>query len=475
MPVHIAIRHLTHARVWEWRTVLFLPETVVTVLLAILVFKSPEFRRSFFDRISRDGELRVIFWIAIGFSAWYCVSAVAQGSLPEYWLRNILIAWLLPIVVATALLALGTSSIELAWKGLKIGVTALLLEALVLYLMSFGVPRSFEELVFVNRTGKAFWGPRQGIYFGALTLGNFNDIALFFAACGAYMLGQSVDDRRQGKHAIGSLAFFSGCLVLEYLCYSRGCIIALFVVSGAWIVICRRLHLRVTATMAAYLVGLGLFALMVFASQQSREYWAGQFVGQVSSTARFRLTQWSSALDGERLARQYQLMIPEQALRRTMQAVAEQLRPGQADTVKMEETRAAVVRRIGSERRRMWLGYGPGNYGLLVAWNYDSGTHNAFVDAFVATGLPGALLFGALWLLWVVRVARNVVRASLSERGASLGILLGVLLVTIGAIVVNFQVESLGLMLNGAILWLVVVSARITPGPQGVAATPSSG
>ncbi|MGH9203033.1 MAG: hypothetical protein ACRD2A_17545, partial [Vicinamibacterales bacterium] len=192
MPVHLVINHFTRTT-WSWPVSLLYPEVLGTLVVLILASRRVNLRRTWETLLSSDSSLRGIVCVAGAFVAWTAVCAVVQGAFAGYWIRSLLIGWVVPALLAAVVLALGPRACSAAWQGLSAGVGVLLVESIALYIISFGIPHSFNELVYMNKTYRVWQGLKGGIYLGELTLGNMNDIAVFFAIAIAFASGYALD------------------------------------------------------------------------------------------------------------------------------------------------------------------------------------------------------------------------------------------------------------------------------------------
>jgi O-antigen ligase len=144
--------------------------------------------------------------------------------------------------------------------------------------------------------------------------------------------------------------------------------------------------------------------------------------------------------------------------------------PGASDSKAAREEfgalRERVAARSGSWSRRLLLGYGPGNFGIVQGMTYEAGTHNLFLDALATTGIPGLVLIAALWLCLLFVSGRAFARSP--QRCVvegpvvcvtSQSLFAAVLTMLLCAGMVNVRVDNLGTSLFGAVLWLLIATA----------------
>jgi hypothetical protein len=484
MPAHILINHVTRTN-WNWPVSLLYPEVLGTFLVLALASRRTNLLRTWAGALTADPSLRWLVGAAAAFTVWTAVCAVAQGAFAGFWVRALLIGWIVPALLAGGVFALGPRACATAWRGLSLGVVLLLVESIALYVISFGIPRSFHEVVYLNRTSRVWLGLKEGVYFGILTLGNTNDIAVFFAIAVAAASGYALAVARRGRTGLVS-AFIAAALVLEYLCYSRGVILCLLLVLMSLISAAvgsrsfRRRELGVVV-----LVFVAFFG-GVFSSDQGRRYWVEQFGGSQASSAAFRWLLWTRALSAESVTKEYRGSAPK-AMGQTADVVVVQAQPAGAPaeaavreapaanvstpaaasslTSEARTIRSDVTARVGSKARRLILGYGLGNYGIVIGATFDAGTHNMFMDALVASGVLGLVLFSVFWLTVLYRVGREGWRHLRTPAGPpgdrglpAVSALLAVVVITGAGLLVNFKFENLGMMLNGAVVWLLVLT-----------------
>lgn len=481
MPAHILVNHFLR-RTWCWYSAFLYPESILVVLLLGLVWMSPAARRRVRARFSpaeNGGRDPLVWFFTLGvlIVGWTSLTAILQASYTDYWVQRLLVGWVFPMAMIVALCgAEGPKGLEAAWKGLAAGSTLVLLVALVLYVVSFGVPRDFRELVFDNRTSKAHLGLRGGIYFGELTLGGFNDIAVYFALGIAAGWGALVAARTARARRTVTI-WLAAALVLVYFCYSRGVILSLGAAAFIFLAVgvLRRdvKNLVPSAIFLAFLVSALLPAGAV-------DYWKGQLKAERGSTAEFRVSLWKGVLQADPAGHRFQQEGPPAVVERMDRAVLESRKgvapspPASAGPAPASDTgrddfealRRRVAARSGPLPRRLLLGYGSGNFGVIHGMTYDAGTHNLFLDALAWSGVVGLALIASLWTYLLVvsglaaaraPFARVVDGIALCVTAQSLFAVIVTILVC--AVLVNVRVDNLGTSLFGAVLWLLIATA----------------
>lgn len=485
MPAHLFVNHLL-GRTWCWYSAFLYPESILVVLLLGLVWTSPTARRRVrvrFSSAENGGRDPLMWFLSLGvlIVGWTALTALFQASHTDFWVQRVLAGWIFPMAMIVALLGVdGTEGLDAAWRGLAAGSTLLLLAALFLYVMSFGVPRAFRELVFDNRTSKAHLGLRGGIYFGELTLGGFNDIAVFFATGIAVAWGALVASRTAKARRIVAI-WLAAALTLEFLCYSRGAILSIG--GGALVFFAVGARRRVATNLVPPLV-FAAFLACVLLPAGAVDYWTKQLKVQSGTSAEFRVSLWKGALQADPSGHRFQQEGPPAVAERMDRAVLESRKsvtPGPAafagpapapvpvalNTVRDDSSalRRQVAERSGPLPRRLLLGYGPGNFGVIQGMTYDAGTHNLFLDALVSSGVLGLALVGSLWTYLLVVSGLAAARAPFAAvEGKVLYVTAQSLLATIVtlllcAVLVNVRVDNLGTSLFGAVLWLLIATA----------------
>jgi SAM-dependent methyltransferase len=480
MPGHLLVNHVLGGPFF-WYSAFLYPEGVLTVVVCVGTLCRARERERLFDRLAGPGGLWWIFGFAGAFVVWLAVSAVLQRATTGFWIERILAGWVLPMALALALIA-RADGVSDAWAGLRVGLAAFVPFALALYLFSFGIPSSFRELVVVNRTWKMVSGVRGKVYFGELTMGGINDVAVFVAAALALASGLWLVDRRSRASRRVLWAWFVAGLALELLCYSRGAIVSLAIVAGffaaaAW----RFARLRALLIPAALLAALVAVAL---ALPGAWPYWSNQLRAGAGSTARVRLTLWRRILtvDAETATFGGQLPAPPPPPPTRADAAAAptgasppQAEPPPARATRtgsatagpvLEEARARIARFTSANGRQRILGFGLGNYGLLQGMTEDACTHSMFLDALAHGGLPGAVFFAAFWCLGLGLAARALLAQPVPSVGtpvpASISVVAALFVLTFTGATVSFQFWNLGTMLNGTFVWLLVMTSAST-------------
>ncbi|HQQ76132.1 MAG TPA: class I SAM-dependent methyltransferase [Thermoanaerobaculia bacterium] len=473
MSGHLLVNHVLGGP-WYWYSAFLYPEGVLTVVVCVVTLCRAGERERLFDRLSGPGGLWWILGVAGAFVVWLAASAILQRAPTGFWIERLLAGWVLPMALALALLA-RADGVSDAWAGLRLGLAAFVPFALALYLFSFGIPSSFRELVVLNRTWKMVSGVRGKVYFGELTLGGINDVAVFVAAALALAGGLWLVDRRSRASRRVLWAWFVAGLVLELLCYSRGAIVSLalvaaFYAAASW----RFVRLRALRVPAALLTALVAVAL---ALPGAWPYWSNQLRVGPGSTARVRLTLWRRILtvNAETATFGGQLPAPPPPKPTPSVAPPPPAEPpaaraagaGSATAAPVvEEARERIARFTSANGRQRVLGFGLGNYGLLQGMTEDACTHSMFLDALAHGGLPGAVFFAAFWCLGLGLAARAVLLRPVPSIGtpvpASISVAAALCVLTFAGGTVSFQFWNLGTMLNGAFVWLLVITSAAT-------------
>jgi hypothetical protein len=490
MPAHLLVNHLL-GRTWCWYSALLYPGSLLTVVLLCLVLASPATRRRLHARLIRGGGRSlppIALFLLLGASivVWTAFTAVLQASYADYWVQRLLVGWVFPMAMVLTILGVGDSGgLEAAWKGLALGASVLLAGTLVLYFASFGVPGDFRELVFVNRTSRVHGGLKAGIYFGELTLGGFNDVAVFFAGSIAAAWGILAERGRTFRAGALALAFVVAALVLEFLCYSRGAILSLG--AAALVYLAAGVRQRVARNLLPPLA-FALFAICVVLPPGAVAYWKGQLQAAPGTTAEFRVSLWKHVLEVDPTGHRFEHEGPAATAERVDRIVLESVGGGSPSAPvrggaepgtphdEFATLRLRVAARSGSLPRRLLLGYGPGNFGVVQGMTYDAGTHNLFLDALSSSGIPALVLVGGLLISLLVVSGR---RALTEPLGAAVGggplwitsqaVFAVVVTFLTNAILVNVRVDNLGTSLFGAVLWLLIATACARSGGSNVA------
>lgn len=477
MPGTMAIAYLT-GLTWSWATVFLRPETVLALALLGVCFGRRGARQRLWALLRGNGGLRATVGFGVAFVTWYALAAIVQGAFPGYWLRNLLVGWIIPALVALALRSVDDeNALRLAWKGLIVGLAILTVECLVLYIVSFGIPTSFHEIVFVNRTSRVHAGVRGGVYFGRVTLGEFNALAVFFTGVVAGLSGALCRVRADaGTTRRMLVAGLVAALGVEYLCYSRGAVIAIGIVAA--LIGAMALLWPVNRTRGLFIaLGINLLFLgSLFIGSGSWDYWMRHVSFSRGSTSAIRLTLWKAAVDGRSEATELRKGIPEASKIQMDQALVSALQsregaprgvPLAQDPHRAEDLRREISERVKPLWRRAAFGYGPGNFGVHQGLVFETSTHNLCFDAFADAGAIGCVLFIGLWCTLGIRLLRAARREGPEDtrRGAgpsATALFLALLAVFISGNLVSFQLVSAGAGISGAILWLVAV----TPEPS---------
>lgn len=471
MVSHIAVNHFVE----PWlglATPLVYPEVLVALILIAMPGRGG---------IRVDDSLRRLVVVSLALGVWLAFCSVVQQAPVRYWPRRLAIEWLLgPLIgvgFARHMDARVWRRVRETWMWTSL---AGVLVALCLYVVSVGIPTSFRELVFDNRTYYLQFGLARGVYFGELTFGGVNDIASYYGIVYLVYLAMLLDGE---EHHRWRMALLPSVLVLEYLCYSRGVLLGLAMGTG-FLVACRVAKAAPWGSSAkAALAACALFWAAVVAPPDAWAYWRGQLTIEESSTAALRMRMWSGSLDAEHSAPQATRNLPPEivtgmrsqsegraqhrrtpsGVRGTLPAGREQ-READRELERDPETEARqkrVSEAVGGGVRRFLVGYGTGNYGLLAGATPDFGVHNLFLEAFVAGGALGLALFIVLWAGFVWRAYGWAVAGGGATAWSALAV--AGFLTFVGAFV-SVRFENLGTYVLGTIFWLIAA------GPYGTTA-----
>jgi hypothetical protein len=482
MASHIAINHFVAPHLGVW-TALFYPEVLAGALLLALTAQRPS---PVADSLWR-GQVGLAWMIG----AWFVTCAVLQGAPSVHWPRRIGIEWVLGPVLGVAFLKLGRESIWRRWQDAYFwSLWAASFVALALYVVSFGIPLSFQELIFSNRTYLMQFGLAAGVYFGELTFGGVNDIAAFFGIGLLLYLASVLDDGE--SHPI-RWTMVPTILVVQFLCYSRGGLLALGAGSLVLLNAKRRAGTPWSRRALAVATTLVVFGALVFAPSGAIDYWRGQLTVQENTTAGFRLRVWSHALNAEdalgdverdgnaeavlamreETARALGRSLPKERRGRfglggrntgetlSSEEFARRAKARAADSLALRER---VRQQVGGQVRRLALGYGTGNFGLLAGTTPDMSVHNMFLEAFVAGGALGVVLYAAFWLVSVARAARFARAAGTVSSAGPLAVLVFML---VQGQTGHVRLENLGTFILGTVFWWLAARVAVSPEPTG--------
>lgn len=500
MASHILINHFLEPRLGS-ATFLVYPEVVAAVLLLLL----PNSCRP----APRGLVWRTVVAAAFALGAWFAVCALVQQAPVRYWPRRLAIEWVVgPLLGISFARHLDTRAWRLVretwlWTSLVGAVMAI-----VLYVISVGVPRTFKELVFDNRTYYLQFGLARGVYFGELTFGGVNDIACYYGIVFLVYWARLLDGDERWTWRLPLLPCV---LTLEYLCYSRGVLLGM--AAGATVLAFARLARQgAWPRMARGAVAACVaFAAAVVVPDGALAYWRGQLTVDAASTAALRVRMWSRSLDAERSASEATATLPIEVvtgMRQESDRVTEPTAPvpaaraatdraavglapptpapaipttpvavppaapsimdptpasspQEAAALSAEALRGRVAESVGDRQRRLLFGYGTGNYGLLAGATPDFGVHNLFLEAFVAGGALGLALFIVLWAGFVWRAYGWAMAGGGATAWSALAV--AGFLTFVGAFV-SVRFENLGTYVLGTIFWLIAA------GPYGTTA-----
>ena len=464
MPVHIAVHQIVNYRsVW---VSLAYPESVAILLLAVLVWLRGR-SGGLSDSARSDSGFR---WIAVCACAYLLLAAAAalfQGSDPPFAIRKLTMEWALPILLAVSLRRIWSPRLDglIRWSLIR-GTFALLLVALSTYVWSFHIPRSFYEVVYVNRTFLIWRGVKEGILFGEIPFGGINPLAAHVSTVSCLVIGSLLARERPRSNPF-LLVWIGLAWLVEFLCFSRGALLFLFAAVIALVINRRMLLLRRRQSAAI----LGLTAALFLAATVpagALAYWSQQFSFLPGSSAASRSSQWKHLAEGKEVAGSE---IPAAASERMRKDVSGAMAAeGSKNTTPASRERnanayrrlqQAISARIGGPARRLLVGYGLGHYGILRGLVPDSGSHNIFVDALLEAGVLGAASFALFFALGFVRRIRGVLAArkgTASKYATELARLLAFASIAIIGVLVDYRLENLGTMTGAGVLWYLLVS-----------------
>ena len=297
-----------------WRALAY-PETLAAIALNTPLFVAAARTRA------RERSWTLLVGLAAATAIWFTTCALVQGAPAGYWSRRIGMEWVVSPLLGLAFRRhLDARGWDLTRNFFAWSLLLATVYALGLYFLSFGIPESFHALTNTIRTYRAQLTPRQGVYFGWFTFGGINDVAAYFAVTLILYLGIVA---QRGEPRLVRFALIPLALLLEFLCYSRGVIIALVVTTGllAGALVVRRLPRTVLFRVALGLVAL--FVAGVFAPPGAVSYWTGQVVSNEKSTAALRFRLWLGVLDAESVGKEFEKTLPAQAIERMRSAAVQ--------------------------------------------------------------------------------------------------------------------------------------------------------
>lgn len=474
MPLHIAVHQVVdHRAVW---VSFAYPESVAILLLALVVFLGSR-AGTLAPTARRDSSFRWLIGCACAYLVLAVTSGILQGSDLPFAVRKLAMQWALPIVLAISLRRIWSPSLDaLIRRALIRGTFALLLLALVTYVLSFPLPRSFHELVFLNRTSLIWRGFSGGILFGEIPFGGVNPLAAHVATVSCLVIGSLFACERPRSKAF-LVVWIGLAWLIQYLCFSRGTLLFLFAAVLAFAINGLALRgPRLSATVAGLTGALFLAATL---PSGALAYWDEQFRFLPGSSAASRSSQWKHLAEGDEIA---ESEIPAVASEKMRENVASEwareaddvagregatsARPSRGDPAERSGQEAYkalqkdVTARIGGPTRRLLIGYGVGNYGILRGLVPDSGSHNIFLDALLEAGVLGAISFALVFIFGFVRRVRGWLaarRRSAGEEAIEFARLLALASIAVIGVLVDYRLENLGTMTGAGILWFLVV------------------
>lgn len=446
-PVSMSFRYALHAVLdpqgrWSF---LGYPETLaVLIVLALAIAAAREKRLGALRRF--DPEFVRLLALAAAYATAVAASSFLQGSNPDFAIRKLSMQWILPLLLAIGLRLVWTPDLDAAVYRALLGGTLLLAGvALVTYLLSFGVPRSFDEMVFFNRTWLIWKGMRGHVSFGEIPFGGVNPLAAHVATVWCLALGGLAG--RSPRFRTLALCFL--LMVVELLCYSRGVLLFLICASAATATALPEVRRSWRAVAILALPAALVLATLVLGGTS---YWRAQVEVRPGTTAASRVRQWLGVASVQRISG---LELPPGAM------AGNGLTPEQART---------LSERLGGPSRRLWIGYGLGHYGLLRGLVPDSGSHNLFLDGLIEAGVLGFALLACLFVLGLFRRWRDWRESRTLDstaRAVAWSRLLALASVVFIGLAVDYRLENLGTMTGSAVLWLLLVRPRqaATGGP----------
>ncbi len=509
LPLSMPFRYLMHRfldpnKGW---TFLVYPETWTIVLLLILAGRMVG-RRGFGRTLRQDKTFALLLACAAGYATVATLSAIVQGSDPRFFVRKVAMEWVLPALLGLTLRVLWSNRLDREiWRSLTLGGFIILGVGIVTYFASFGIPTTFVHHVYSNRTFLIWKGMAGGVSFGEIPMGGVNVLAGGVATLLCLVLGGLVLAKTT-RRGVYLLAWVLAAAIVEFLCFSRGTLLFVFALPAGLLLVSREFRRSRWFHGAGVVVALLLLASILPAG--AYRYWRSQLTLEEGSSAASRLRQAKSALAVERIRGQE---IPEFALDKINQS---QETPNQAgheniakagpvastqetgpqtlptQTKKRKKPKAekrvaarlqklkeaaeggegkvaprpsleALRQRIGSPRRRLLIGYGPGHYGLLRGLVADSGTHNIFLNALVDCGVGGLFFFTAFFAIGFWRRFRGWRLADGEvERVLQLSKLAAFVSIVCIGVLVDYRLENLGTMTGAGVLWYLLASPSTT-------------
>lgn len=510
LPLSMPLRYAIHKFVDPsagWAMLAY-PETWAILVLGALTLHNDGWSR--LRTVPRkDPWFFAIVLCAAAYMIVLSTSALVQGSDPTFAFRKIGMEWILPLVLGISLRLNWSRQLDcLIARSLIGGTFVLFLVGLVTYYASFGIPSTFREHIFVNRTYLIWKGMAGGISFSEIPMGGVNVLAGHVATVCCLVVA-AITLRASGATKLYFIFWMFLACIVEFLCYSRGVLIYFLLIApiffalhpafrkGVW---CRALQ-------AMMLV----FTAAIFLPSGSLSYWAGQLTVSDGSTARSRLAQVRNLLEvpevsdeevpaeqrrriEEWLRNEYGSPVgnsappasplqdqgrtavedasfkdPAPTLAGTLpkaDVVAQEPAQDNVDTTgpsadlaeeQQENLDMKIRARIGGRLRRFLIGYGPGHYGILRGLVPDSGTHNTFLNAFVDCGIFGFLAFSLFLALASLRRFASWIHAkrnlSAGAQAQELGRLAALCSIIFIGILVDYRLENLGTMTGAALLW----------------------
>ncbi len=507
LPLSMPFRYPIHRFLDPYKgwTFLFYPETWTILLLLALSVRLVG-RQGFWKVLGGDRNFQLLLACAAGYVMVSTLSAIIQGSDPNFVARKLAMEWILPALLGVTLRVLWSDRVDREiQRALILGGLILLGVGIVTYFASFGIPTAFNQHVYSNRTFLIWRGMAGGISFGEIPMGGVNVLAggvatLLCLVFGALVLAET--SRRKSYLLFWILA----AAFVEFLCFSRGTLLFVFALP-----LCFLLAGSEFRRSRWFHAAGGVVFLLLLAStlpHDAYRYWKAQLELREGTSAASRLRQMESALSVERISGRE---IPDFAFPASNEDAASQEKQGvgskigsatpaagpghlEAPRAKAKERKKlnaakrklarlrqleatagidsptpenappqasleALSQKIGGPQRRFLIGYGPGHYGLLRGLVADSGTHNIFLNALVECGIGGLTFFMGFFCIAAWRRLLGWRRAAdARESVLQLSKLVALLSMVVIGVLVDYRLENLGTMTGAGVLWYLLAA-----------------
>ena len=460
IPAHEVWYHFLLSRTAGDRGRLLYPENFLIATLSIFYWREiAAAARAWRREMVLVGVYSIAYWASVAANPASVTEAL--NAFPVSWLLPVL--FVLLVTVAVQRFDLNPSEDLLPW--LFAGMALVSAVGIVAYLVSFGVPRSFYEFIYVFRTYQSLFGSKHGVWYGDLTMGNYNIFAGALLAGFLLWVGWCRTHRPTDVATWTASAIWTALVALNfYICYSRGAIVALNVCVGLLLLINLRAggQWRNRAYTAAALI---LFDVLLLAPPGAIDHWRGLAASTETNSAAQRLRQWHEVLDPSAAltdANWVKREVEEQRLsQKGLRAAAEGAR--------IPEARDRADAGWAGKVRYYLLGLGPGTYGLVVGFGTNANTHNLFVNQFVTSGALGLLAFAALYgsLLIAGRPRHSASPTSVAVAEEGWVTLIAIALL---GILTQYEFGYLGVSTGAVLFWLSALLCRkshsLLPEPQ---------